>query len=233
MVFSLSSRRERERKTFFSDHNQAGDHLLMDQLITQTRKIAEASGVDVVWIDESRQRGDAFAERFTNAFSDVMAMGYGKVISIGNDCPELTVSTLQRAVSTLQSHPVVLGPATDGGVYLIGVHKSVFNASEFKKLPWLQDSLFDAICQELVGLDIPFRCLQTLSDLDDTEDLIRLVGRKPLSRISRIIRKLLARTRRVVVDFTTSFYILHPSYHFSLRAPPPSPLIFSSARSGR
>lgn len=87
MVFSLSSRRERERKTFFSDHNQVGDQLLMDQLITQTRKIAEASGVDVVWIDESRQRGDTFAERFTNAFSDVMAMGYGKVISIGNDSP--------------------------------------------------------------------------------------------------------------------------------------------------
>lgn len=233
MVFSLSSRRERERKTFFSDHNQVGDQLLMDQLITQTRKIAEASGVDVVWIDESRQRGDTFAERFTNAFSDVMAMGYGKVISIGNDCPELTVSTLQRAVSMLQSHPVVLGPATDGGVYLIGVHKSVFNASEFKKLPWLQDSLFDAICQELVGLDIPFRCLQTLSDLDDTEDLIRLVGRKPLSRISRIIRALLIRTRRVVFDFAPNFYAFYPSYHFSLRAPPASPSKFSNALSGK
>jgi hypothetical protein len=96
---------------------------LSEWLIAHSREQARLSGLPVVWISEREQRGDDFGARFSDAIGQVFAQGYEAVICIGNDSPGLRPAHLQEAARQLQAQPLVLGPATDGGVYLLGLRR--------------------------------------------------------------------------------------------------------------
>lgn len=67
------------------------------------------------------QRGRTFGERLENAFADARALGFREIVVVGTDSPGLGVRELARAFDALRRHHAVLGPAADGGVYLIGL----------------------------------------------------------------------------------------------------------------
>ncbi len=67
------------------------------------------------------QRGRSFGERLEAAFTDARALGFQEIVAIGTDSPGLGPEDLIAAFAALGEHEVVLGPAADGGVYLIGV----------------------------------------------------------------------------------------------------------------
>ncbi|MGB6150399.1 MAG: DUF2064 domain-containing protein, partial [Pricia sp.] len=142
LIFSLSARREAERKRVFGRGKKQSASEFFDILIGRTKKLAAASGADVFFIDEDRQQGHTFGERYANAFQEVFDKGYTNVVSIGNDAPDLTAETLRKAIDEIQHNDLVVGPSTDGGVYLLGLNRSIFNTDEFLKLPWLKDSLY-------------------------------------------------------------------------------------------
>ncbi|MCA1480951.1 DUF2064 domain-containing protein, partial [Bradyrhizobium sp. NBAIM08] len=65
------------------------------------------------------QHGDGFAERLVNAHGDVP--GDGAVVQIGMDTPQVTAALLERAAAGLATHDAVLGPAEDGGWWVLGL----------------------------------------------------------------------------------------------------------------
>ncbi len=175
LIFSLSARREAERKALFGNGKKQSTNEFFDILIGRTQKIAAVSGVDAFFIDEGKQRGRTFGERYANAFQQLFDQGYTKVVSIGNDAPDLTAETLRKAIEEIQHKDLVVGPSTDGGVYLLGLSSSLFYTDEFLKLPWLQDTLCDTLMQSAYWQKGGSFSLDLLSDIDDMAALLQFV----------------------------------------------------------
>lgn len=118
------------------------------------------------------QGSGSLGERLTRAAAAAFADGAGRVVVIGSDCPALTAEHLSAAFTALDGHDIVVGPAADGGYYLIGLRHSAPRL--FDAIAWGSDRVLAqtraAAAQE--GLSIAF--LDTLLDVDRPEDLSRI-----------------------------------------------------------
>ena len=108
--------------------------------------------------------------RMEIAFHEVFADGFKKILIIGSDCAELTGSILLDAWEALDQHEVVIGPAEDGGYYLLGLKENI--PEIFRNKPWSRNNLLEETKKSLEGKLIKF--LPTLSDVDVIEDLERV-----------------------------------------------------------
>lgn len=220
LIFSFSARREAERKALFGKGKKQSANAFFEIMIERTLEMAAASGVDAFLIDEGKQCGRTFGERYANAFQQIFDQGYTKVISIGNDAPELTAETLQKGIEEIQCKDLVVGPSTDGGVYLLGLTKSLFNTDEFLNLPWRKDSLCDTLMYSGYWQNRGSFTLELLSDIDDTASLLEFVQRTSDSFMVDFILIHLSRSKiscghRVAITFLD----VHPS-SLTLRGPP-------------
>jgi uncharacterized protein len=93
------------------------------------------------------------------------------VIFFGADTPDLLYHHVKQAVDALSEHDVVIGPAEDGGYYLIGV-KQQFDFL-FTDMPWSSDAVLPETLKRLAAHGIKPFMLETLSDCDRPEDLAR------------------------------------------------------------
>ncbi len=93
------------------------------------------------------------------------------LIFIGSDAPELAANAYQQAALTLDAYDVVLAPATDGGVTLLGVRESW---PELEQLPWGSSSLCDALAAQCIKAGLAVGFIDTYSDVDTVDDLFRL-----------------------------------------------------------
>ncbi len=91
------------------------------------------------------------------------------VIIIGTDCPELVVEILDRGLAQLHDHDLVLGGATDGGYYLIGLQK--FVPELFTDIPWSTDAVFRATLGIAKKMEMREFLLPKLSDVDIAADV--------------------------------------------------------------
>lgn len=153
------------------------------RLASHTREITERVDVDAVvyyshsldtedqWLgfDRSVQRGSDLGERMKNAFEESFALGYQSVCIIGTDCWELTETHLEKAFEQCRQVDVVVGPAADGGYYLLGMNKLYPELFENKK--WSTDSVFKDTLQTIENLKISFSVLDELHDVDEEKDL--------------------------------------------------------------
>jgi rSAM/selenodomain-associated transferase 1 len=115
-----------------------------------------------------QQAGD-LGQRMTAAFAAAFAAGATKVAIIGTDCPGLRAAHLAEAFSLLNEHEVVLGPATDGGYYLLGLRQplpELFQNKAWSTASVLADTLADA---QRLGKRVAL--LPELHDVDTAEDL--------------------------------------------------------------
>lgn len=123
----------------------------------------------------SRPQGRGnLGERMACAFREAFHAGMDRVVLMGTDIPEITVSIVRAAFENLYSADVVLGPASDGGYYLIGLRQVV--PQLFVDMPWGTDKVLErtkSIADDL-GLSVIF--LDTLADIDRIEDLHRWKG---------------------------------------------------------
>jgi rSAM/selenodomain-associated transferase 1 len=106
------------------------------------------------------------------AFESTFTNGAKKVIVIGSDCYELTEDILNQAFSELENHDAVIGPAADGGYYLLGFSRQ--NDSVFQNKTWSSDSVFAATIQDLENQNFKYKVLPVLNDVDEEKDLGRL-----------------------------------------------------------
>ncbi|HEA20155.1 MAG TPA: DUF2064 domain-containing protein [Pricia antarctica] len=227
LIFSLSARREAKRKRLFGRGRENSTSEFFQHLIRRTKNLAAKSGVAVFFVDEGQQRGDTFGERYANAFQEIFDKGYSKVVSIGNDTPDLTADTLRKAVEKIQHNDIVVGPSIDGGIYLLGLSRFMFNTDEFLKLPWLKASLYDALTQRSYWQQGDIFSLGLLADIDDKASLLHYVQVSSEGFLTEFILMHLLTTRLdfyhlVVSNFETNISPL------SFRGPPSFPSRFKS-----
>jgi uncharacterized protein len=118
-------------------------------------------------------------DRLQAASQEAFVAGCDRVVIIGTDCPDLEVSTLSQAFESLNDHDLVLGPALDGGYYLIGLAR--FIPEIFQGIDWgtgevLAQTLAIASSEALSVVQLP-----PLRDIDRPEDLAELGSRFSLS----------------------------------------------------
>lgn len=114
------------------------------------------------------QRGDDLGERMLNAFSAELAVA-DEVIIMGCDCYELQTHHLERAFNELAQHDVVIGPAKDGGYYLLGMKKR--QANLFANKQWGSSSVLADTLKDIKDAGLSLYFLPRLSDVDREEDL--------------------------------------------------------------
>ena len=115
------------------------------------------------------QRGDDLGERMQNAFADAFAQGKERVIIMGSDCLELETYMIKEAFAVLENNDVVLGPAKDGGYYMIGM--TAFLPTLFEDKNWSTDDLLMDTILDLKKMNAKYYLLKTLNDIDTIEDL--------------------------------------------------------------
>ncbi len=141
-------------------------------LYNRTKQVLRSLDVAHYHISESQQVGGSFGERFSNAVAKVFSEGFDHVIAIGADCPNINKRLLDQAIQNAQKGQCTLGPAKDGGAYLLSISKDHFDASTFESLPWESSELAKAYTQYLDRVDIHLNLLETLADLDDIHGFI-------------------------------------------------------------
>jgi len=121
--------------------------------------------------DKCLQQGADIGEKMYHAISSEIAKGYKHVGLIGSDIHQLTPQIIDSAFEKLKSHDVVLGPAKDGGYYLIGMNhpcRRIFD------LPaWSTSEVFDQTTRRIKVEGLTYGQTDLLSDIDDHEDLIK------------------------------------------------------------
>lgn len=115
-----------------------------------------------------QQQGEELGERMKNAFKQAFAWGYEKVVLIGGDIVELNAAVIREAFRKLDENEVVMGPAKDGGYYLIGM-KKLYDAL-FSDMHWGESVVYRESLLVLEENGIHFAELQQLADLDSFED---------------------------------------------------------------
>jgi rSAM/selenodomain-associated transferase 1 len=126
---------------------------------------------DIGFCSKHLQKGDNLGERLLSAVQESFDEDFENVIIIGSDCPKLSTEHLNRALAELKEVDVVIGPAKDGGYYLIGF-KEPFPAL-FEGKSWSSSQLFDQTLETMIKSGISWYELPILSDIDTVEDLER------------------------------------------------------------
>ncbi len=106
--------------------------------------------------------------KMETAFAFLFSEGYESVVIIGSDCFELTTEIIDQAFYVLQKKDIVIGPANDGGYYLLGMKKMF--PFIFRNKDWSTELVFDQTIRELKHENIPYELLAMLTDVDTEED---------------------------------------------------------------
>jgi rSAM/selenodomain-associated transferase 1 len=136
------------------------------------------SGIEVVTVPagvgERSQAGADLGERLERAFSDLLAGGAHAVV-FGSDCPWLGAAHTGEAFDALERADVVIGPASDGGYTLIGLRSP--RPELFRGIDWGTPRVLEQTLGRAKEHTLTVERLETLDDLDTSEDLVRAIER--------------------------------------------------------
>jgi rSAM/selenodomain-associated transferase 1 len=132
------------------------------------------------WLGEGflyRAQGDGdLGNRLECTFAEVFLQGERKVIAVGTDCPGLSEDYVRQATYLLNKVDLVLGPAVDGGYYLIGMR--VLHRNLFKNISWGSNKVLQQTLLAAEKLQLTTALLDELVDVDRPEDLIEWKKRR-------------------------------------------------------
>ncbi len=115
------------------------------------------------------QVGDNLGERMLHAMRRGFNTGFRHIVLIGTDCYELSATILESAFAALEDSDAVVGPASDGGFYLIGLNRLIPDI--FLDREWSTNKVLGETIEILLRLDITHQLLPELSDIDTFDDL--------------------------------------------------------------
>ncbi len=107
--------------------------------------------------------------KMSHAFKDSFEIGMQKTCIIGSDCLMLQPHHIRSAFKALDDAQVVFGPAKDGGYYLLGMNQ--YYPALFKNIPWSTSEVLRESLKIANNLNCSYQLLETLSDVDEKEDL--------------------------------------------------------------
>lgn len=155
------------------------------ELLTITRSVTSTLDVEkfVYWDHLTKDETEGFAFGYPNkmqsngdlglkmevAFQKEFQLGAGKIVIIGTDCPFLTKEILLKAFDALDHSDFVLGPARDGGYYLLGMKE--FSSFVFRSIPWSTKDVLSLTVDSIQKNNKTLTLLDELCDIDDIDDL--------------------------------------------------------------
>jgi len=144
-------------------------HLPIDKAVYYSDSVDAADRWSNDSYQKHLQKGNSLGERMSNAFETSFSSGYQRVCIIGTDCFELSAAIIEEAFNRLPSHDAVIGPATDGGYYLLGMKR--FHANIFENKRWSTDSVFAETVNDFKIHRFRYHQLPVLPDVDEEKDL--------------------------------------------------------------
>ncbi len=154
-------------------------------LMEHTRKIAETLPVarHLFYSQEINKKDNWTSDKFHKALQIEGDLGakmatafhtvfkkHEKVVIIGSDCASLTPEIVQASFDKLDEYPFVIGPAMDGGYYLLGMNQ--FLPEVFRDIEWSTETVFSTTIERIENLGKTYFLLPTLSDIDYEEDWV-------------------------------------------------------------
>ena len=128
-----------------------------------------------------RNQGEGgLGNRMAKAFDDAFNQGMDNIIVIGTDCPEISPRILKDGLRLLNNYDIVLGPAIDGGYYLIGLAKMVDGL--FMDIPWGTDRVFELTQKVAKELKLKSALLKKLNDCGPSGRYASLVSGQKKNR---------------------------------------------------
>lgn len=119
------------------------------------------------------QDGMTFGDRLHRCVEQVFQLGYDRVIILGNDCPQLDARLLREALARFETASAVLGPDHQGGAYLIGITPEALPT--LAKIRWNANTDFHQLTSELRRRSVSFAILAKCYDVDNNQDLKRIL----------------------------------------------------------
>jgi len=123
-------------------------------------------------------------QRMHRALLNGLGAGAERIVLVGCDIPELSETIMAEAFDRLRQRRAVLGPALDGGYYLIGVRGDIppsILASLFEDIPWSTAEVFLRTVDRMEAAGMHFAPLPLLRDVDEPVDLSATLRRSPSS----------------------------------------------------
>jgi hypothetical protein len=121
-------------------------------------------------LDLQQQPPGDLGDRMLAAIAHAFRAGARRVVMVGTDSPQLSAADLAQALAKLDSRDLVLGPALDGGYYLIGM-KSL-QAGLFHDIPWSSPAVLPATLAAAARMKLSTALLRPLTDIDEPPDLL-------------------------------------------------------------
>ena len=138
-----------------------------DKAVYYSVKVRENDIWDASIFQKHQQVGEDLGIRMLHAFKNGFKAGYEKVMIIGSDLYDLTAETIENAFIALENHEVVIGPAEDGGYYLLGMNS--LEEKIFKNKDWGTETVRKDTLEDLK--DKKVFLLGELNDVDVFEDI--------------------------------------------------------------
>ena len=146
--------------------------LKVDKFVFYSEQIQENDHWDVVTYFKELQNGVDLGERMNHAFELLFSRGYRQIVIVGSDIFELTTNDIQEAFSHLDTTNFVVGPALDGGYYLLGMN--ALKKKLFKNKKWGTKTVLKETLKNLEQDQVVL--LATKNDIDTYDDLKKSSG---------------------------------------------------------
>lgn len=166
-------------------------HVRDEATAVNCRRFAFLDGpeYDPAWSDAvfeiHRQHGSDLGERMANAFEVAFDGGCKKVVMVGTDLPDLSADIINAAFDRLSDHDYVIGPALDGGYYLIGMR--AMNRAVFRHISWSSSLVLDQTLERVRELQASVTLLPSLTDVDTAEDLAKVRNQNLLAQLQATV----------------------------------------------
>jgi rSAM/selenodomain-associated transferase 1 len=132
------------------------------------------------------QAGNTLGDRMRNAFSDVFARGVEQAVLLGSDLPDIDMRIIDTSFEFLRKTDGVVGPAEDGGYYLIGLRKDRFNGDLFSGIDWGTASVFRQTMGQFRAAGLSAHILPTRRDIDTHDDLAAFYRRSKVNGLTHL-----------------------------------------------
>ena len=149
---------------------QEADKVAADKFVFYHQQIT----ADDIWngngFYKKLQTGENLGDKMKAAFDEIFKASYTKIMIIGSDCLQLNSTIINAGFELLDKHDTVIGPAKDGGYYLLGMKKNY--EFLFDNKTWSTESVFDESMKDMQQHHLSTGLLPLLTDVDTEADWI-------------------------------------------------------------
>jgi uncharacterized protein len=218
IVFTRSPEEEAVAKPLHAVHSEAVHRLFLRHTLSVARQASSNGVCDVMVAVSGRydnahdeqilpQEGTTFGERLHSVLHCARQQGYTSVVVIGTDSPDITPAILANAFASLELTDVVLGPANDGGVYLLGVRTDVASLDELcTGVHWQTGVVYDELRENCHTAALRVSVFPPLNDIDTQSDLLLHIAPLPSTFTTHLHYTLRQRLLELVCVVNTTLF---------------------------